>query len=259
MRIDIRAEAAKFYDTQPDPFSKKDIEFYVSQLPSSDCSVLEIGCGTGRVLLPLSEHCRFIHGIDVSDGMIDVCRQKLAGLQLNKKISIELCDARVFRAKQKFELIIAPFRVFQSIENDEDIGAFFETVRQHLAENGRCILNAFKPWMDEPGVRKEWERMRESRKIWETDVQEGKVICYDRISYVHPTKFICYPTLIYEFRQDGKIIEKSELNTAMRCYPPGEFLKTIEDNGFIIEQKWGGYSGEEYGEGPELVVKFKKR
>jgi SAM-dependent methyltransferase len=259
MRIDIRAEAAKFYDMQPDPFSKRDIEFYISQLPSSDCSVLEIGCGTGRVLLPLSEHCRSIQGIDVSDGMIGVCRQKLTSSQVNgEKISIEVCDARMFRVKKTFDLIIAPFRVFQNIENDEDVKAFFETVRLQLAENGRCILNVFKPWMDEPGVRREWEQMRENRKLWETDVQGGKVICYDKISCVHPTKFICYPTLVYEFSQDGRIVEKSELNAAMRCYSSEEFLKTIEENGFIIDEKWGGYSGEHYGEGPELVVKFRK-
>jgi SAM-dependent methyltransferase len=75
MQNDIRAEAAQYYDTNlviPD-----DIAFYQARLPWSDASVLELGCGTGRVLLPLAASCGFIHGIDRSQAMLARCRQKL--------------------------------------------------------------------------------------------------------------------------------------------------------------------------------------
>lgn len=42
----------------------------------------------------------------------------------------------------------------------------------------------------------------------------------------------------------------------MRAYYPAEFEDVISGHGFRVLNKWGGYSGETYGDGPELVVQF---
>ena len=42
----------------------------------------------------------------------------------------------------------------------------------------------------------------------------------------------------------------------MRCFYPDEFLTRIEEAGFTVTAKWGGYEGQEYGSGSELVVEF---
>ena len=55
MSEDIRAEAAKYYDVSPT--IPDDIAFYQARLPSSDAAILELGCGTGRVL----RLCRNFH------------------------------------------------------------------------------------------------------------------------------------------------------------------------------------------------------
>ena len=44
----------------------------------------------------------------------------------------------------------------------------------------------------------------------------------------------------------------------MRVYYAGEFSELVQNQGFDIVGTWGGYSGEKYGEGPELLVKFKE-
>ena len=73
MREDIRAEAARYYDVNPT--IPDDSTFYQARLPSSDAAVLELGCGTGHVLLPLAGACGFIHGIDRSQAMLARCLQ----------------------------------------------------------------------------------------------------------------------------------------------------------------------------------------
>ena len=81
MHIDIRYEAARYYDLQPSPFDGQDIIFYRDLLkvyPHASGRVLELGCGTGRVLLPLASQCAYIHGVGLSEAMLDICRARLA-------------------------------------------------------------------------------------------------------------------------------------------------------------------------------------
>ncbi|MFN8385893.1 MAG: class I SAM-dependent methyltransferase, partial [Anaerolineales bacterium] len=71
MKIDIRTEAAKYYDSNPDFLN--DTPFYQKLIPSPNSSVLELGCGTGRVTLALVTYCQYIQGIDISPAMISIC------------------------------------------------------------------------------------------------------------------------------------------------------------------------------------------
>ena len=70
MKADIRAEAARFYDYNPN--LPNDVPFYEALVPSQDASVLELGCGTGRVTVPLAARCGKLVGLDRSPAMIDV-------------------------------------------------------------------------------------------------------------------------------------------------------------------------------------------
>ena len=64
---DIRREVARYYDVGTT--QTNDIDFYVGHIPSHDPTILELGCGTGRVLIPLSRDCDSIVGVDKSDAM----------------------------------------------------------------------------------------------------------------------------------------------------------------------------------------------
>jgi hypothetical protein len=51
-------------------------------------------------------------------------------------------------------------------------------------------------------------------------------------------------------------MEDAVLKIPRRCYTPEAFEQVILGHGFHIVQRWGGYSRERYGEGPELVIQF---
>lgn len=55
------------------------------------------------------------------------------------------------------------------------------------------------------------------------------------------------------------MLDEATLRIAMRCYYPDELVARIEAAGFQVTGRWGGYAGEVYGEGPELVVAFGHR
>lgn len=254
MRVDIRTEAARFYDINPN--TPNDIPFYQSLAPSPPRSILELGCGTGRVTLPLIPYCRTIHGIDVSPAMISICRRKLidAGTPPGRA-QVEEGDITHFDAGRTFDFIIAPFRVLQNLETDAEVDGLFQCIHRYLAPGGTCILNVFMPNLPLDDLREKWVS-REERLSWEVPVEGGRIVCHDRRPRMDTEKLILYPELIYRRYQDDQLVESVVLKLLMRCYYPEPFERLIQDRGFAVLNRWGGYEGETYGQGPELVIQF---
>jgi SAM-dependent methyltransferase len=255
MKVDVRLDAAKFYDFSPE--TPKDIPFYQQFLTSPKMSVLELGCGTGRVTLALAPDCGYIHGIDASSAMVALCREKLANTDLpSNRVYVEEGDITDFDLGKKFDFIIAPFRVLQNIETDEEVAALFRCIRQHLTPGGTCILNVFRPFYTPRDLREQWQSTEEHLS-WEVAVEGGKVACYDRRAGLDAEKLILYPELIYRRYEGEQLVEEAVLKLVMRCYYAETFEQLVTGNGFVISNRWGGYAGETYGEGPELVLQFR--
>jgi cyclopropane fatty-acyl-phospholipid synthase-like methyltransferase len=154
MPSDTRAKAAKYYDLIPD--TPADIPFYRRLIPSPEARLLELGCGTGRVLVSLAEWCGYIHGLHLSEAMVAICHRKLeaAGIAATKA-QVEVKDITNFALNQTFDLIIAPYRVLQNLETDAAVTGLFRCIRQHLTPRGSCILNVFRPNGDAETLRRE--------------------------------------------------------------------------------------------------------
>lgn len=254
MTSDIRAQVAKYYDCQPMAFD--DIPFYKKQIPSPNCSILELGCGTGRVLLPLVGSCGYIHGIDHSAEMLSICHTKLENAKIPfQKANVELGDISDFDLGRKFDLIIAPFRVMQNLDADEEVEGMFQCIKKHLKPGGTCILNVFKPLSDPDTLRATWCRQTEMFN-WEFKTETGRITSHDIRPRMDLERMVIYPELIYRLYEGEKLVDEAVLKIAMRCYYPDQFIQLIESHEFTMTGRWGGYSGETYGEGSELVVRF---
>ena len=257
MKLDIRQATARYYDLQPSPFAGQDIPFYLSRLPKPNSRVLELGCGTGRVLIPLALACEAIEGVDASESMLAVCQEKLAQQGISpRRAQVALGDITQLDLGRTFDLILAPFRVFQNLETDQEVAGFFQTVHSHLAVGGSCILNVFRPLADDATVREHWAEQQVYERRWEHPLGQGRLSGYDRIARVHATKLICYPDLRYRYYEGQDLKDEATLHVAMRCYYPAEFEDLIMAHGFQVLNKWGGYANEVYGQGPELVIQF---
>lgn len=257
MPADHRAATARYYDQQSLDYINQDIAFYQARLPGAQARVLELGCGTGRVLVPLAAHCACLHGVDHSDAMLAVCREKLAAAgDLAARVRLTTGDITRLDLGEQFDLITAPFRVFQNLETDAQVAGFFDTVRRHLALGGRAILNVFNPFKPAEALRAHWLARSGEQQGWEKAYGRGRLVHYERIAGVHPERLIVYPVLIYRYYEGDRLVDEAALEIAMRAYYPAEFTALIEAHGFRVLDRWGGYAGEAYGAGPELVVEF---
>lgn len=253
MRNTYRDQAAKYYDLWAD-FG--DIEFYRRQMPNREAEVLELGCGTGRVLLPMTNQCGFIHGVDHSDAMLSICAEKLRERSIPaERVRIEQGDITDLDLGRTFDLITAPFRVIQNLETDAQIDGLLETIRRHLAPSGQAILNTFRPSGGPETLYAFWSD-RDATEYDEKQTAAGLIRMTDDCRRFQAEPLIVFPVLIYERMEGNRVADRAELPISMRVWYPDELIDRITDAGFRVTERWGGYDGEPWGEGNELVVAF---
>jgi hypothetical protein len=188
--------------------------------------------------------------------MLQICRTKLASAGVPaERATVSRADITAFALGDRFDFIIAPFRVMQNLETDEQLDGLFRCVRTHLAPRGRCILNAFDPNGDRESIRTQWVK-DEEHLAWEVRTDRDRVTCHDIRSRIDGDHLILYPKLVYRRFEGNAVVEEAILEIPMRCHYPDDLLSRIEAAGFRVTGTWGGYSEEEYGRGGELVVEF---
>jgi len=254
--MNIREDAAKYYDIQGFPID--DVDFYKSLVPSPSARVLELGCGTGRVLIPLAEVCGFIHGIDSSEAMLEICSTKLESARLPAgRAKVTLGDITNLELEDQFDLIIAPFRVMQTLETDAEVLGMMDVITRCLAPGGSAILNTFFPNRGPDEMRRSW-CSQEENLTGESILEDGsRFVRSDRRPRLQSDPLVLFPELIYRtYSPSGDLVDEAILKIAMRCWYPAELEKLVTDNGFKTVAKWGGYHGEPWAQGPELVIQF---
>lgn len=124
-----------------------DVQFFVEEARKAETPVLEIGCGTGRILLPIAQSGVSVVGLDRSSAMLDILRRKLGKLDTDTQRRVELVeeDMRAFALGQKFDLITIPYRAFLHLLTSKAQRQALSCIREHLTDNGRLIFNIFDP------------------------------------------------------------------------------------------------------------------
>lgn len=144
---DTYASTADYYDFVPAYENRQDVAFYAEMARACGGPVLEIGCGSGRVLIPTARTGVACCGLDLSAWMLDRFRSKLAAepAEVQARVALFQGDMRSFNLERSFKLITMPFRPFQHLETTADQLACLECVHAHLAPDGRFVLDVFNP------------------------------------------------------------------------------------------------------------------
>jgi SAM-dependent methyltransferase len=133
-----------------------DIAFYRQLAHDTSGPVLELGCGTGRTLLPIARDGIECVGIDVSAAMLDQLRAKAPPPNLRVvEASMESFDL----SPQRFALITCPFRAFGHLLDVDAQLATLARVRAHLRPGGLFALDVFDPQPESMARREEPEKL----------------------------------------------------------------------------------------------------
>ena len=108
-------------------------------------SILELGCGTGKHALILSEKGYQIDGVDLSNEMISIANGQLQILPHNivSKVHFKQGDLRTVRMAKKYDAIVSLFHVMSYQTSNEDLSAAFETAKVHLKPGGIFLFDCW--------------------------------------------------------------------------------------------------------------------
>ena len=141
-----QAFVAELYDHIPGYAGRPDGGFYLDYARAAGGKVLELGCGTGRLLIPIAMAGHEVVGLDLSEHMLAKCREKLQRQPVNVqgRVRIVQGDMTRFDLGDTFALTTVPFRAFQHLISVDEQVACLQCVHRHLAPGGVLILDLFQ-------------------------------------------------------------------------------------------------------------------
>ncbi len=136
---------AKYYDILHSQL-EEDLPLWEALTQEADGSVLEIGCGTGRLLLHLAQLGHTLTGIDVSAVALATAQAKLDAASLTDQVSLHRADMRDFDLPKKdFAAALLPLNTFMHCHTQTDQLATLRAIHRHLQPNGQLIIDLFYP------------------------------------------------------------------------------------------------------------------
>lgn len=250
------AAIADLYDHVTLYRERADVPFYVEEATACGGAVLEAGCGTGRVLVPIARAGVEIVGLDASEAMLGVCRERLAAepAEVRSRARLVSGDMRIFDLGRAFRLATTPFRAFQHLLTVKDQVACLDCLRRHLEPGGRLILDVFNPSLellvrDDLGVEFAEEPpfvAPDGRRV----VRRARITARDRARQVQNVE------LLYDVTHPDGRRERIVQAAAMRWFFRYEAEHLLARCGFEVEAVHGGYDRSAFGsrEPGELIV-----
>ena len=241
------------YDHVPLYRGRADVPFYVEAAKAARGPVLELGCGTGRILLPIARAGVSIVGLDSSRQMLERCRANLKAesAAVQGRVALYHGDLHDFELGAAFALIIAPFRVVQHLTTVDEQLRFLGNVSRHLAPGGCFIFDVFNPrfavLVGADGIERE--------DTPATPLPDGRTFrrAY-RIARVRWVDQVSESELIY-YVDGTRYVQAFE----MRWYLPAELQHLLARAGLRVRETYGDFARGPLVDGaPEQVVVAEK-
>ncbi len=135
-----------------------DTDFYARLAGRTPTSVLDIGCGTGRLALRLAADGHRVTGVDSAGPMLDVARAQ----DVDARVAWVEADARSLSLGEAFDLAVMTGHAFQVFLDDADVASVLERARAHLLPGGRLAFETRNPAAKE---REQWTPERSRRTV----------------------------------------------------------------------------------------------
>lgn len=219
------------YDLENSRF-EPDGPFFLSLARQADGPVLELGCGTGRITIPLAQQGIDVTGLDVVPEMLAQARKKAAELSI---CWVE-ADIRSFHLDRQYSLIFTSGCTFQHLLTRADQEAALARVYEHLAPSGRFAIEAIFP---QPRLLITVEEEKPWCSYKDGQGREVHVSGAERYDHVRQIK---HETAVRRwYNAGGEVVATRQAPLALRYIFPQEMEALLYYNGFVVNKCYGDW------------------
>lgn len=245
---------ARYYDADFGD-SHEDLPLYLEMARRTGGPILDVMCGTGRVLVPLAEAGYTTIGIDLSQGMLDIARERLDAAGVAQRATLLHGDIRTAELPADyFSLAFVAVNSFMHLERVKDQFAALAQIHHALLADGLLILDLFNP--DPIRLASEDNRLILER-VYEVDGRQVHKFVASESDLARQISAMTY--MFDELDGDGHVTRRV-VHFALRWLYRYELEHLLARAGFMLRQVYGSYDLDEYTSASErLIVVAEKR
>ncbi len=244
-------QTARYYDLIHQDFTA-DIPFIVRLAEKGGDPILELGSGTGRILLPLARLGYQVTGLEKSPAMLRIAQDKIAEEReaVRQRITLVAGDMTAFKLAEDFGLVVIPHNTLMHLEGRQ-LKRCLETVRRHIKPNGTLFLDVDNPLiMADTG---DDDLLLLERTM--IDPKTGDTILQLTSSRADLSQQVRETTWIFDSTPpSGGAIQRTIVQVKFHFYYGHEIESALKTSGFRLEAMYGDYEGGVYGEESDRLL-----
>jgi ubiquinone/menaquinone biosynthesis C-methylase UbiE len=246
---------APFYDWEnAQTVARRDVAFWQRLALANDGPVLELGCGTGRVAVPVVKAGARLVGIDLSAPMLARARARLVRARLSDRVLLVRGDIRhlPFRSRRGFGLVMAPYGILQSLTRERDLAATLASVSRVVRPGGLFGIDLVP---DLP----RWNEYRGRTSLRGRKGTGTTLTLVESVRQDRRRKLTIFDQEYIERRGGRNTVHRFALTFRTLSVP--QMVKRVETAGFKIQAILGDYQGGPWDERADvwIILAQKKR
>jgi ubiquinone/menaquinone biosynthesis C-methylase UbiE len=217
---------AEFWDLfRGDTSTWDDRYFFLDVVKKYGQPVLDVGCGTGRILLDFMQQGFDIDGVDNSPDMLALLHQKAERLKL--KPTVYQQEMHELSLPRKYQTILVPSSSFQLLLNASLPPVTMNRFYEHLLPGGVLAMPFMKLWKQGDPLESEF-----TREVTRPD--DGATVRRWQYTRFDPETDLEHTIDRYEILRDGQVIasEEHHQSPATRSYTQQQAIALYEEAGF---------------------------
>ena len=252
---------ARFYDGDYRDY-RDDIPLVLKTARTAGRAALELGCGTGRVLLPLAEAGCHVVGIDRSAALLSIARRKLAKRGFAPPaaereaegpwpVRLAQADMTGFRlAQREFDFAFVVSNTLMHVTTQAGQLMALRRARRHLRAGGLLLIDLFNP---DIAYLESIAGIQELADRWEDEESGAQVLKWttrtvDAARQLQETDFV-----YEEIFPDGRSAQ-TRLSFPLRFWWADEGAMLLEQAGFAVDEVYGDFDGSPYRSDSERLI-----
>jgi len=224
-----------------------DLPFWLSWGRWQGGPILELGCGTGRVLLPLAEAGYTVFGLDYDPAMLNFLRDRITN-SVRKRVMLIRSDMRSYCLSSRFPLILMPCNTYSTLKFT-DRRIVLNRVRLHMSPIGVFIVS-----IPNPGMLSEMPEEGEPENEIVFSHPETTYPVQVSSQWEHMSGGVQFHWHYDHLLPDGRV-ERETISSLHYLQGFDEIMGDYTDAGLKIINTWGDFDSAPYKpESPYLII-----